>query len=294
MLQTVAQRETSTDFTWHANYTPNGIVYYSQDTHYSVPKALRLLKMQNIMVKSQSNGEIDYAELYESIKTRCDVPPIILANIGTTMKEAVDRVDRIHNIFTDLSIPSFYIHADAALSGMTLPFIEGSPPFNFTVGIDSISVSGHKFIGSPIPCGIVLAKKNNVDKVARSIEYIDSLDTTLPGSRNGITPLFLWYMIRKYGEVGFRLIVAEVIKCAEYAVTELNKAGFKVFRNPYAITIVLSKPPKSIIRKWHLAVNGEDAHIIIMPNVTFDIINEFVADMRENTACSPHTAETAQ
>ncbi len=36
---------------------PEGMVYYSEDTHYSVSKNLRMLKMPNIMIRSQPNGE---------------------------------------------------------------------------------------------------------------------------------------------------------------------------------------------------------------------------------------------
>ena len=71
---------------------PEGVVYFSQDTHYSVVKILCVLKARNIMIKSRDNGEIDYDDLRETIRINRDVPVIFLANIGTTMKGAVDDV----------------------------------------------------------------------------------------------------------------------------------------------------------------------------------------------------------
>ena len=188
---------------------PQGMVYYAEDTHYSVSKNLRVLNMKHIMIRSQPSGEVDYEDLEETLRIHRDVPPIIFANIGTTMTEAVDDVSRIRGILRKLAIPASYIHCDAALCGMTLPFIEGAPVYDFRRGIDSISISGHKFIGSPIPCGIVLARRHYVERIARSIEYVGTLDTTLTGSRNGITPLFLWYAIHRDGREGFRRQVAE-------------------------------------------------------------------------------------
>ena len=105
---------------------PDGVVYFSQDTHYSVVKLLRVLKARNIMLKSQDNGEVDYLDLYETIRINRDVPVIFMANIGTTMKGAVDDVGKVREILDDLAVTSYYIHGDAALSGMILPFVEQS------------------------------------------------------------------------------------------------------------------------------------------------------------------------
>ena len=100
---------------------PEGIVYFSEQTHYSVAKILRLQHTRNIMIRALPNGEIDYEDLRESIRLRRDVAPIIFANIGTTMRGAVDDLSKIKAIFEELAIPAHYIHADAALSGMILP-----------------------------------------------------------------------------------------------------------------------------------------------------------------------------
>jgi len=261
---------------------PNAMVYFSQDTHYSVSKNLRLLRMPHIMIRSLPSGEIDYEDLLETLRIHRDVPPIIFANIGTTMREGVDDVIRIQSIIEQLAIPESYIHADAALSGMTLPFIEGAPQFDFSAGIQSLSISGHKLIGAPVPCGVVLALKQNVDRIARSIEYIGTLDTTITGSRNAITPLMLWYAIRSRGIEGFRKTVNRCLSRAEYAVNRLNEIGIKAWRNPHAITVVFPKPASAILDKWQLAVQGDFAHIMVMPHVTRKKIDQLATDIISN------------
>ena len=60
--------------TWARELFPDGVVYFSQDTHYSIVKLLRVLKARNIMLKSQDNGEVDYLDLYETIRINRDVP----------------------------------------------------------------------------------------------------------------------------------------------------------------------------------------------------------------------------
>jgi len=69
---------------------PDGVVYYSEHTHYSAAKIVRVLGARSIMLRGLDNGEIDYDDLRESLKIHRDVPPIILANIGSTMHGAVD------------------------------------------------------------------------------------------------------------------------------------------------------------------------------------------------------------
>ena len=265
---------------------PEGMVYFSQDTHYSVSKNLRLLRMPHIMIRSLPSGEIDYEDLNETLRIHRDVPPIIFANIGTTMTERVDDIDRIQGLLQDLAIPHSYIHADAALCGMTLPFIKGAPRFDFAAGIHSLSISGHKLIGSPVPCGVVLALKQNVDRIARSIEYVGTLDTTITGSRNAITPLMLWYAIRTRGVEGFSQIVNECLACAEYAVEKLNAMDIAAWRNPHAITVVLPKPSPVVLEKWQLAVQGDLAHIMVMPHVTREKIDHILGDIAAAAANS--------
>ena len=257
---------------------PDGVVYFSQDTHYSVVKIMRLLKARNIMIRSQDNGEIDYDDLYETIRINRDSPVIFMANIGTTMKGAVDDVTKVQAILKDLAVTNSYIHADAALSGMILPFVEEPQPYGFDVGFDSVSISGHKMIGSPLPCGIALTKREYVARIARSIEYVGVLDTTLTGSRSAITPLMMWYAFERHGLDGYKRIVAGCLENAEYAVSRFTDSGIPAWRNRNSVTVVFPKPSAEIILKWQLAPYEDIAHMLTMPHVTRETIDAVVDD----------------
>ena len=261
---------------------PKGVVYFSQDTHYSVSKNLHLLNMRNIMIRSQKNGEIDYEDLRETLRINRDVPPIIFANIGTTMTEAKDDIGKIQDIMKEMAIPNFYIHADAAMCGAIAPFLDPKPNFDFADGAHSMSISGHKFIGSPIPCGLVLALKENVNRIARSVAYIGNLDTTVTGSRNGLTPMILWYAMKRYGKEGMAERVRESLKLAAYAVDELNSIGVPAWRNPDALTVIMPEVHPDVKDKWQLATANGISHIMLMSYITKEHVDGFVADMKSN------------
>jgi len=260
---------------------PEGIVYFSQHTHYSVSKNLHFLNMRHIMIRSQDNGEIDYDDLRETIKIRRDCPPIIFANIGTTMTEAKDDLSRIREIMEDLAMENWYIHSDAALCGAYAAFLEPRPAWDFADGADSLSISGHKFIGSPIPSGIVLAKRRNVERIAHSVAYIGSMDTTISGSRNGFTPLMLWHAVRTLGREGLKQRLAHSLVIARYAVEAFNKAGIPAWRNPNAITVVLPEPSREVRDKWQLASTNGFSHIMCMPHLTESVVDDLVSDITQ-------------
>ena len=270
------------------------MVYYSEDTHYSVSKILRALHVRSIMIKSQSDGRIDLEDLAATIGIHRDVPPIIVANIGTTMKGAIDDLLGIRTILRELAIPRSYIHADAALHGMILPFVDDPQPWNFAAGVDSIAISGHKFIGSPIPCGVVLARKANVDRIARHIEYVGTLDTTLSGSRNGITPLYLWYALQTVGLDGFRRRAEGCLEVADYAIERLEPLGVHPWRHRNSPIVVFDRPEDaSLASRWQLAVNGPVTHLITMPHVTRERVDALVDDLAASLSASASASSSA-
>ncbi len=256
----------------------NPIVYYSESTHYSVKKNLHLLNLKNIVVRSQPNGEMDYNDLESLLTLNRDKPAVFFLNIGTTMTEAVDDLDQIKAIIKKYAIKDYYIHCDAAFLGCIAPFVDPKPKFDFSEGIDSISISGHKFIGGPIPCGIVLAKRKHRNRIVNSVSYVGTLDTTITGSRNGLTPLFLWDFIEKHGIEGLIKRARKSQELAAYTEKRLKEIGIHAWRNNDALTVVLDKPSKKLCEKYQLASEDKIAHIICVPGIEKSQIDAFIKD----------------
>lgn len=128
---------------------PTGILYTSRESHYSVFKAARYFRMECESIPTLHMGEIDYDALAYAIGRNKSRPVILNVNIGTTVKGAVDNLDRILRLLSQMSIPreQFYIHCDGALFALLMPFVDYAPEVSFQKPIDSIAVSGHKMLG---------------------------------------------------------------------------------------------------------------------------------------------------
>ncbi|EAW0864612.1 histidine decarboxylase [Salmonella enterica] len=267
---------------------PNGKLYYSKQTHYSVAKIVSMLRIEGKVIKEQPNGEIDYDDLIQKIKENNDPHPIIFANIGTTVTAAVDDIKIIQKKMTEAGYEreDYYIHSDAALSGMIIPFCDDPQPFDFADGADSVTISGHKVIGAKIPCGVVLAKKENVAMITHEIEYIAAHDKTITGSRNGHTPLMMWLGIKQYTYDQHKARIKYCIDNAQYAVDKFNEYGIKAWRNKNSTTVVFPKPSVEIINKWLLSTEGERSHLVICghhkdKNQINIVIDDIVTDLRK-------------
>lgn len=262
---------------------PNGIVFFSEEAHYSIAKNIDILGLPHQKIKTQTSGEVDYDDLEEKILLHAEHPVIIIANIGTTLKEAKDDIQKIQQILNRLNIKERYIHCDAAFSGAYAQFLSPKPYFDFSEGADSIIVSGHKFIGSPIPCGVVIVLKHNKEKISNYVDVIDSLDDTITGSRNAITPLLLWYTIKSLGAEGLRHRFYECLSLAAYTLKMITDSGIKAWQNPNSLTILIPRVSKELQYRWQLATHGDLSHIIIRPGITKKMINKLVVDLERET-----------
>ena len=273
---------------------PNGKLYFSSSTHYSVPKFVRLVDnkknpteniniFENEEIPSLEDGRIDAEKLINKIVmdyNETGKPVILLLNWGTTVVGAIDDVQYITKKLNLLGIPH-YVHLDAALFGGVGKNQENSPAIKDLgrLNVDSVSISLHKYIGSMMTNGVlickkeVLARKNNLQ-----IEYIGQEDPTYLGSRS-LLPISTYYRIRKLYERTDPKEYEENInffkECADNEGLE-----YQVHGNSNIIVVRINN--SDIQHKYQLATFGENnefAHIILFPHHKKEIIRQLVDDL---------------
>ncbi|KAK9810144.1 hypothetical protein WJX72_005530 [[Myrmecia] bisecta] len=266
---------------------PDGVLYASRETHYSVFKAGRMYRMDAVKVDTLESGEIDYEDFRRHLLANKARPAIVNVNIGTTVKGAVDDLDRMLEILQECGFNEdrFYIHCDGALFGLMIPFVKRAPMVTFRKPIGSVSVSGHKFVGAPVPCGVVITRQRYIAALSNDVEYLNSRDATIMGSRNGHAPLYMWYTLTKKGYEGMRKDVEKCLRNAHLLKSMLERAGIKTMLNELSSTVVFERPmEEAFVRKWQLACQGDIAHVVVMPNITLEKLEVFVTDLIQSRA----------
>lgn len=253
-------------------------------------------------------------------------PILICFNYGSTFKGAYDNVgsaiEQLVPIFkkydlyereieydtgkTDIR-NGFWIHVDGALGAAYMPYIEKAleqgkldkpykeyefPIFDFRLPeIHSISMSGHKWIGSPWPTGIYMSKVKYQLKPVDDPMYIGSPDTTFAGSRNGFSPLILWEYLSNNSLESHITSVTDVENFAQEICEKLKSLDKYdqcwIQRSTFSLTIRMKKPNDDIVFKYSLStedlyVNDKPrsyAHIYIMKHVTKELIEDFIEDL---------------
>ncbi|XP_054785996.1 serine decarboxylase-like [Prosopis cineraria] len=261
---------------------PDGILYASEESHYSVFKIARICRMQCVKVATLRSGEIDCSDLKASLLAHKDKPAIININIGTTMNGAIDDIDLVVRTLEEYGFTRdrFYIHCNGALFGLMLPFIKQAPRLSFKKPIGSIAISGHKFLGCPVPCGVIITRLEYIKgNMSSDVEIIASRDATITGSRSGQAAIFLWYALKKKGLLGLKEEVDKCMRNADYLLDKLQNAGISAMKNEFSNIVVFEKPQdEEFARRWSLACKGSMAHVVAMQHVTLEMLDSFVSE----------------
>lgn len=133
-----------------------------------------------------------------------------------------------------------------------------------------------------MPCGVQITRLEHRNALSRNVEYIATRDATITGSRNGQAPIFLWYTLNKKGYEGFQNEVQICLRNAHSLMKRLLAAGIGAMLNEHSNIVVFERPlDEEFVRRWQLACQGNIAHVVVMPHVTIEKLDDFFDELVE-------------
>jgi glutamate/tyrosine decarboxylase-like PLP-dependent enzyme len=156
-------------------------------------------------------------------------------------------IDPIEELAGLASSRGIWMHVDACLGGLMLPFIERAlgeavPGWDFRVaGVSSISADLHKYGFSPKGASLVLYRSRELrrDQFFAYADWPGGLyaSPTLAGSRSGAPIAASWAILKALGVAGFGELTRVTIQTARNLMAGIEAIG------PFRI---LGKPPASV------------------------------------------------
>jgi len=275
-----------------------GLFYTKDHTHYSIKKIADINHLRVIEIDSSDSGKMDLNDFEVKVKEFIESYPhaqiIVNANIGTTITGAFDDIPGIKKILMQ-NIPDRHaIHIDGALTGMVLPLLklfgERADYLN-SIGGDSIAVSGHKFLGLPQPCGVILTTLPKLhaafSQTSHHIEYVGNIhDITVAGSRSGFNVLMLHKALTHLElntssnklQIQLNNSLSQAINLQHQLEIFYPKHQVQL---PNHFHVLFPKPSEAIAKKYQLMQNGKNAVACILNNVSTKLIKSFIIDLKD-------------
>lgn len=221
------------------NDIENAVVYFSDQTHFSVDRALKVLgfKHQQICrIETDEHLRISVSALKKQIKedrTKGKKPFCVIANAGTTNCGAVDSLNELADLCNDEGV---WLHADGSYGAPAILSEKGSALLQGIHRADSLTLDPHKWLFQPYDVGCVLIRNSQyLSKTFRMMpEYIKDSETNVEGEINfgecGIElsrrfrALKVWLSFKVFGVAAFRQAIDHGIMLAEQVEAFLGKA----------------------------------------------------------------------
>jgi len=264
---------------------------YSEDAHYSMPKAAQLLSLQTVVTNVDDTTRMvrkeSVVERITTAKKKGIKHFIVVMNMSTTMFGSVDDIDA-HVDWLDALDVDYKMHADGAYGGYIYPFSAEHSRYTFqNPKINSITLDGHKMLQSPYGTGIYLTRKGFMEyALTEEANYVKGKDYTLVGSRSGANAIAIWMIMRTYGSDGWKTKIKGLINKTSRLCSSLDDRGVEYFRNHdmNIVTIRAKHISEELAHKYMLVPDMHDAtvqwwKIVVMDHVKQGILDQFLADL---------------
>ena len=215
-------------------------VYYSEQTHVSNIKALKLLGFQQdnlCPVSIDEHFRINTRELEKHIasdRKQGLTPFCIIANAGTTNTGAIDPLQDLVEI---RERENLWLHVDGAFGAAAAMTERGKKLLVGLDAVDSLSFDPHKWFFQPYEIGGIIVRdiQHLQNTFATNAEYLRDIQG--PGKQElnffdygiqmtrGFRALKMWLSIKTFGFAAFRAAIERGFELAELAETELRKSA---------------------------------------------------------------------
>lgn len=251
-----------------------------ESAHFSFKKACDILCLEMRTIAVDDHFRMDIESAKESID---DQTCCLVGIAGTTEYGVVDPISALSDIAVDSRI---FLHVDAAFGGMVLPFLENSPPFDFSLpGVSSIAVDPHKMGMSTIPAGCLIVRdKDYISSLSVDTPYLTvKQEHTLSGTRPGAPVAGALAVMEYLGREGMRAVVQGCMKNTCRLIDGLEVFGFSRVVTPEVN--VATFLPREIPSRWQVSwTRRGHLRIVCMPHVHAGIIELFLQDIGEKYA----------
>lgn len=263
------------------------MVVYSQDSHYSFPKACNLLGLKSLIFEvDEHSRELKIHDLQNKLMAALHKGVkyfIVNVNLSTTMFGSVDNIDLITDLLHLLNI-NYKLHVDAAFGGFIYPFTNPHSRHNFlNPAVSSITIDGHKMLQAPYGTGIFLVRKHLMEYVCtEEASYVQGKDYTLCGSRSGANAISVWMILHMHGSVGWTVKMAQLLDQTNSLCEALQEMDVEFYRNPFLNIVAIPAQYISTDIAKTFTLVPDDHHdpkwykIVMMPHVKRGIIDNFL------------------
>jgi glutamate/tyrosine decarboxylase-like PLP-dependent enzyme len=285
---------------YRAHSSQVGVVY-SEDTHYSIPKAIDLLGLVPVKIGvSPATRSMSMHDLERQVQhaTAHGVRFFIaVMNLSTTMFGSVDDIGAATALIARQGHP-FKVHVDAAFGGFIYPFTRPSAAYSFrNPHISSFTIDGHKLLQTPYGTGIFLVRKGYMEHVCTSeASYVKGTDYTLCGSRSGANAVAVWMVLHAHGSDGWTEKMKGLVARTEDLSARLQAMQIKHYHHEGLNIIAIDARfiPASIAEKFYLVPDRQHAprwwKIVVMPHIRETVITSFLAELNACTTNKKHHA----
>jgi aromatic-L-amino-acid/L-tryptophan decarboxylase len=231
----------------------DAVIYFSDQTHNSVEKALRVLGFAREQIRalpSDENFRLPVEPLRRAIaedRANGKRPFCVIANAGTTSAGAVDPLDELAEI---CERENLWLHVDGAYGAAACLSERGRKLLTGIERADSLSLDPHKWLFQPFEIGCVLARdarllKQTFHTMAGYLEdtkrveeeEINYYDYGVQLTR-GFRALKLWLSLKTFGATAFREAIDRGFELAEFAEGVLRQSDCWLIVSPATFGIV--------------------------------------------------------